>query len=204
MRYPRNRELWFDIVMNELDGDWYEERNPINLARNIDIPVYVQINWGRGWTVDGSIELFKTLSGTKKIDLLPYPPMQERPFHEVHDDMFRWYDYWLKGIDTGVMDEPPVSIFVEGTREELKVDDWPLNGIEYTPFYLRPRRQLTRTPEPLGTEWASPDGFYQAPLTITDKAEVLTWSTEPFAETTEMIGTGAATCSSRSTPTTPT
>ena len=127
MRYPKNRELWFDIVMNELDGDWYEERNPINLARNIDIPVYVQINWGRGWTVDGSIELFKTLSGTKKIDLLPYPPMQERPFHEVHDDMFRWYDYWLKGIDTGVMDEPPVSIFVEGTREELKVDDWPLD-----------------------------------------------------------------------------
>lgn len=75
IRYPKNRELWFDIVMNELDGDWYEERNPVVLAKNIDIPVYVQINWGRGWTVDGSIELFKTLSGTKKIDLLPYPPM---------------------------------------------------------------------------------------------------------------------------------
>ena len=23
MRYPRNREFWFDIVMNELDGEWY-------------------------------------------------------------------------------------------------------------------------------------------------------------------------------------
>lgn len=192
MRYPRNRELWFDIVMNELDGDWYEERNPINLARSIDIPVYVQINWGRGWTVDGSIELYQALPGPKKMDLLPYPPMQERPFHEVHDDMFRWYDYWLKGIDTGVMDEPPVSIFVEGSRKELKVDGWPLDGIEYTHFYLRPRRRLSRTPEPLGTEWASPDGFYQAPLTITDKVEVLTWSTEPFADVTEMIGTGAA------------
>jgi putative CocE/NonD family hydrolase len=115
LRYPRNRELWYDIVLNELDGDWYEESNPITLAKNIDIPVYVQINWGRGWAVDGSIELFKTLKGTKKLDLLPYPPMQERPFHEVHDDMFRWYDYWLKGIDTGVMDEPAVSIVVEGT-----------------------------------------------------------------------------------------
>lgn len=29
-------------------------------------------------------------------------------------------------------------------------------------------------------------------MTVTDTAEVLTWSTEPFAETTEMIGTGAA------------
>ena len=191
LHYPKNRELWYDIVLNELDGDWYEERNPITLAPNIDIPVYVQINWGRGWTVDGSIELFNTLNCTKKIDLLPYPPMQERPFHEVHDNMFRWYDYWLKGIDTGVMDEPPVSIFVEGTHETLQVPDWPLD-VEYRPLFLRPRKKLSIDPEPLSTEWAAPDGFYQAPMTVTDTAETLTWSTEPFSRTTEMIGAGAA------------
>ena len=37
--YPKNHEAWFDIVMNEVDGEWYEERNPITLAPNIDIPV---------------------------------------------------------------------------------------------------------------------------------------------------------------------
>jgi len=192
LRYPRNRELWFDIVLNELDGDWYEERNPVNLARNIEIPVYVQINWGRGWTVDGSIELYRRLRGPKKLDLLPYPPMQERPFHEVHDDMFRWYDHWLKGIDTGVMDEPPVSIFVEGTRERLAVADWPLPDVEHRPLHLRPRGRLTPAPEPLSAEWAPPDGFYQAPMTVTDTVQTLTWATEPFETTTEMIGTGAA------------
>ena len=31
--------------------------------------------------------------------------------------MLRWYDHWLKGNDTGVMDEPPVSIFVRGADE---------------------------------------------------------------------------------------
>ncbi|MFW6641447.1 CocE/NonD family hydrolase [Nocardiopsis algeriensis] len=192
LTYPKNRELWYDILLNELDGEYYEEGNPITHAPKIDIPVYVQINWGRGWTVDGSIELFKALKGPKKLDLLPYPPMQERPFHEVHDDMFRWYDHWLKGIDTGVMDEPAVSVFVEGTREEVTSDRWPLDDVEYRPLYLRPRRKLSVKPEPLGTEYAAPDGFYQAPLTVTDKVEVLSWSTEPFHETTEMIGTGAA------------
>ena len=192
IRYPKNRELWFDIVMNELDGDWYEERNPINLAKNIEIPVYVQINWGRGWTVDGSIELFKTLRGPRKIDLLPYPPMQERPFHEVHDDMFRWYDYWLKGIDTGVMNEPAVSVFVEGTRQTITAETWPLAGVEYSSLYLRPRRKLSEKPEPLDTYWAAPDGFYQAPLTITDRVEMLSWATEPLGTTMEMVGTGAA------------
>ena len=37
LHYPKNHEAWFDIVMNELDGDWYEERNPVNLAENIEI-----------------------------------------------------------------------------------------------------------------------------------------------------------------------
>ena len=28
--------------------------------------------------------------------------------------MLRWYDHWLKGNDTGMMAEPPVTIFVRG------------------------------------------------------------------------------------------
>ena len=117
LNYPKNHEAWFDIVMNELDGDWYEERNPITLAPNIDIPVWLQLDQGRGWTLDGTIELFNALKGPKKLDIGPYPPMQSRPFIEEHDKMFRWYDYWIKGIDNGVMDEPAVSVFVEGSRE---------------------------------------------------------------------------------------
>lgn len=105
LKYPKNREFWFDIVMNHLDGDWYEERNPITLAENIDIPVYLQIDQGRGWTVDGHIELFDVLKGPKKLDIGSYPPMQSRPWVEEHDKMFRWYEYWLKGIDNGIMDE---------------------------------------------------------------------------------------------------
>lgn len=192
LHYPKNHEAWFDIVMNELDGEWYEERNPINLAANIDIPVYLQIDQGRGWTVDGHIELFETLKGPKKLDIGSYPPMQSRPWIEEHDTMFRWYEYWLKGIDNGVMDEPAVSVFVEGSREVVTADTWPPRAVDYTPVYLRPRRKLSLEPELMGAEHAAPDGFYQAPLTVTDKVEIIDWSTAPFEEPTEMIGTGAA------------
>lgn len=63
---------------DELDGDWYEELNPSTLAPNIDIPVYLQLDQGRGWTVDGTIELINELQGPKKLDIGPYPPMQSR------------------------------------------------------------------------------------------------------------------------------
>jgi predicted acyl esterase len=192
LNYPKHHEAWFDIVMNELDGEWYEERNPINLGATIDIPVYLQINHGRGWTVDGHIELFNVLKGPKRLEIGPYPPMQSRPWVEEHDTMFRWYEYWLKGVDNGIMDGPAVSVHVEGSREVVTAEQWPPKQIEFRPLYLRPGRGLSPQPELASVEQAAPDGFYQAPLTVTDKVEILSWSTRPFKEPTEMIGTGAA------------
>ena len=192
LNYPTNHEAWFDIVTNELDGDWYEERNPITLAPNIDIPVWLQLDQGRGWTLDGTIELYDSLKGPKKLTIGPYPPMQSRPFIEEHDRMFRWYDHWLKGIDNGVMDEPAVSVFVEGSREVVTGDAWPPRETEHRSLYLRPGGKLSTEPEPMGAEHAAPDGFYQAPLTVTDTVQLLTWATPPFEEPTELMGTGAA------------
>ena len=154
--------------------------------------MWLQINQGRGWTVDGTIELFNTLKGPKKLDIGPYPPMQSRPWVEEHDKMFRWYDHWLKGIDNGVMDEPAVTVFVEGSRQQVTGAKWPPKDIEYTALYLRPRHRLSSEPEPMGVEHVGCDGFFQPPLTTTDKVEILSWSTEPFQVPTEMIGTGAA------------
>lgn len=192
LNYPVHHEAWFDIVMNNLDSGWYKERNPVELAENIDIPVWLQIDQGRGWTIDGTIETFRRLGGPKKLTIGPYPPMQSRPFIEEHDKMFRWYDYWIKGIDNGVMDDPAVSVFVEGTRTYVGGEQWPPKPVSHRPLYLRTRRALSPEPEGLGTEHAPPDGFYQAPLTVTDKVEILSWSTGPFEEPAEMIGTGAA------------
>ncbi|MBO0518217.1 X-Pro dipeptidyl-peptidase, partial [Streptomyces beijiangensis] len=184
LNYPKNHEAWFDIVMNEVDGEWYEERNPITLAPRIDIPVWLQIDQGRGWTMDGTIEVYKALKGPKKLDIGPYPPMQSRPFIEEHDKMFRWYEYWLKGIDNGIMDEPAVTVHVEGSRETVTGAQWPPKDVEHKSLHLRPRRKLSFEPELMGAEYAAPDGFYQAPLTVTDKVEILNWSTAPFTEPT--------------------
>ena len=192
LNYPKNHEAWFDIVMNQFDGQWYEERNPNELAHNIDIPVWLQLDQGRGWTLDSTIEVFDKVKGPKKLTIGAYPPMQSRPFIEEHDKMFAWYDYWLKGIDNGIMDEPAVDVFVEGSRETITADQWPPKEVEYKDLFLRPRHKLSTEPETMNTDYAAPDGFYQAPLTVTDDVQILSWSTPVFTEATEMIGTGAA------------
>jgi predicted acyl esterase len=49
----------------------------------------------------------------------------------------------MKGIDTGVMEEPPVHLFIEGTGEWKTSSTWPIPGTRWTPFYLHSNRLLS-------------------------------------------------------------
>ncbi len=48
----------------------------------------------------------------------------------------RWFDYWLKDIDTGIIDEPPVKIFVMGENVWRYENEWPLSRTRYTKYYF--------------------------------------------------------------------
>lgn len=48
----------------------------------------------------------------------------------------RWNDYYLKGIDNGVKDDPPVKIFVMGENAWRSENEWPLARTQYTKYYL--------------------------------------------------------------------
>jgi hypothetical protein len=72
----------------------------------------------------------------------------------------RFFDYWLKGIDNGIMDEPPVvySTSVSTTDRIDTVwrfaDSWPLPQTQLMDFYLRPG--------PSGSIGSSNDGLLAA------------------------------------------
>jgi putative CocE/NonD family hydrolase len=48
----------------------------------------------------------------------------------------RWFDYWLKGMNNGVLDEAPVRIFVMGENYWRDEQEWPLARTQYTNYYL--------------------------------------------------------------------
>jgi predicted acyl esterase len=45
------------------------------------------------------------------------------------------------------MDQPAVSVFVEGSREVVTAAQWPPKYVEYRPLYLRPRHKISSEPE---------------------------------------------------------
>ncbi|HXH08538.1 MAG TPA: CocE/NonD family hydrolase [Alphaproteobacteria bacterium] len=71
-----------------------------------------------------------TTGGTGDIDFGPHAAI------EIHDIELRWFDHWLKGIDTGFMREPPVKIFVMGDNVWREEQEWPLARTQYTTYYL--------------------------------------------------------------------
>lgn len=48
----------------------------------------------------------------------------------------KWFDYWLKGKQNGLVDEPPVRIFVMGTNTWRSENEWPLARAVYTKYYF--------------------------------------------------------------------
>jgi uncharacterized protein len=48
----------------------------------------------------------------------------------------RWFDHFLKGKDTGILNEAPVKLFVMGENVWRDEYEWPLARTIYTPYYL--------------------------------------------------------------------
>ena len=69
-----------------------------------------------------------------QIDRVDFGPAAEVDLQPIY---LRWFDYWLKGIDNGVADEPPIKIFVMGENYWRYEHEWPLARTQYTKYYLQ-------------------------------------------------------------------
>jgi putative CocE/NonD family hydrolase len=104
--------------------------------------------------------------------------------------MLRWYDQWLKGIDTGVLEDPPVRFWVMGANEWRSGSDWPLPETEWVKFYLRGWERLTTDPfvPASADDYEVPDAFVQMPPNQTNRVQMLRYLSEPLARDLTIAG----------------
>ena len=162
-------ELWKDPSINfELHWDkfadvpavfsssWYDSYTRANLESYMGLS---ERNKGpyrllMGTWLHGDLTMVDTFAG--EVDLGPEAPI------DYNEARLRWFDRWLKSVDTGVDDDPPVRIFVMGGGDGRKNGDgrlnhgghwrdereWPLARAIATRLYLQPDGSLA--PEPPG------------------------------------------------------
>ncbi len=71
-----------------------------------------------------------TSRGTGDIDFGP------EALIELHAHQLRWFDRFLKGVANGVLEEPPVRLFVIGENRWRDENEWPLKRTRYTEIFL--------------------------------------------------------------------
>jgi hypothetical protein len=96
----------------------------------IEVPVYAVGGWSDGYT-DAIVRLMAGLSGPRKGLIGPWShswPNHSVPGPEIGflEESLRWWDHWLKGIDTGIMKEPMLRVWMqEYTPPAPYHEDWP-------------------------------------------------------------------------------
>ena len=162
--------------------------------KNIKIPIYT----GSGWYaftykghLNGAQSLWERLNKDvpKKL-MFCGPAHMERPFHQYANEILRWYDYWFKGVQTGIMDEPKVKFWVMGANRWMAAEDWPIPQTQWTRLYLHSWERLRSEPFPPSSraDFKDPDAFVQMPPTQTNKIQKLKYLTDPLPKDTLIAG----------------
>ncbi len=182
LKYPMKSPFAFDQILYSFHPQ------PIDTGfAKIKIPMYIGAPWVTRLYLWETFECFSNVStpdGQKKLILYP-PGFPPRPYASYHDEIVRWYDYWLKGIDTGIVDEPPIKIFVMGVNKWRFENEWPLARTQWTKYYLQPEGGLSKNPVDGSPQ---PDTFTQPAPYLDPTVYCLRYKTETFQEDTEITG----------------
>ena len=163
--YLSDNPLFSSIFDHYIQDDYYDYYDiPANFS-NINIPIYHLGGWYDTF-LEGTMKNYLGLqqnggSGAKGNQKLLMGPWTHQDFGqhgidgdsaffegdelELINEMQRWFDYWLKDIDTGVMDEDPITYYTIGANEWNTSNVWPIANVEEETWYLTTEKSNSAT-----------------------------------------------------------
>jgi predicted acyl esterase len=173
------------------DGPFYQERSSYPRLGNVKIPAY----FGCGWYMNelhlkGAFDGYLGTPGIPKRMLVGPRPWPLRPWAGYHYEMLRWYDHWLKGMDTRIMEGPPIQLYIQGDNRWRSESEWPLARTQWREFYLGglPNGRQGTLVEAAGGEQARGYEFDPASPEALRGEPRLVYRTEPLQMEMELTG----------------
>ena len=114
----------------------YQKWGPSNYIDKINesgVAIYVYGGWFDLFSRDALV-LYDNLTVPKKLSMVdsPHSSVNNPGLTQFYfTEQLRWFDYWLKSIPNGIMEEPPVTIQqmgMGGAGEFLSSEKWPLKN----------------------------------------------------------------------------
>jgi putative CocE/NonD family hydrolase len=153
--------FWLETWMQHQTRDAFWKHGSIcEDFSNIQVPVYAVSGWADGYC-RAVFRLVENLKSPAKGLVGPwshrYPHVGEPgPAIDWLSEETRWWDQWLKGVDTGIADEPPLRVFLQDhavpqthyTQRDghwITEPAWPSPNITRTDFALGADGRLSRS-----------------------------------------------------------
>lgn len=121
-------------------------------VRASKIPVYVQGGWNDDFRAQGFIVL-ENLAQPTKLVIGPWGHCESGDF-SMTAEALRFFDYWLKQIDNGIMSEPRIHYTTDNAPagdEWRTARRWPLRPAVATKLFLSPAAGAAANDHPLAT-----------------------------------------------------
>ncbi|GCE09917.1 peptidase S15 [Dictyobacter aurantiacus] len=179
------------------DGPFYREKSAWPVLDRIQIPVCIGTNWANpGIHSRGAFQAWHGIHAPKKLFI--GPPDPRWPWSNYHGELLAWYDFHLKGMDTGVNEQPPVRYWLQGADCWKSATDWPIPDTTTQRLYLHARSersedshvlQATHPTQSTTLQFAAiPRGTNYPKELEKHISQRLTYLSEPMLEDTEVVG----------------
>jgi putative CocE/NonD family hydrolase len=229
----RPNRLWKQEVEHSKLDSWWEDLRYQNKFDRVHVPVLNISGWYddeqvgtplnfMGVTKNGPRDVRRSqkllvgpwphaINSSTKLGTLDFGPTA---VIDMNAAWLRWYDYWLKGIDNGVKNEPPVRVFIMGENVWRDENEWPMARTQFTKYYLHsnghantlsgdgslstavpatepndaydydPAKPVEFITDPSFAQIGGPDDY----RTVEQRADVLVYTSEAIAQDTEVCG----------------
>ena len=153
--HKNNGDVYAEARRHEFRDDYseswkgrIEQVSPYFYAKDLEASgaaVYSYTGWYDGYYTAPSTSRYLTVSNCRKLIIGPWPHGGREnisPWRESRQNTFdhnaellRFFDYYLKGIDNGIKDEPPVWYYTMGEEKWNSASTWPPPATTTT-YYL--------------------------------------------------------------------
>lgn len=146
--FPANPEIMQRLAPDSFYHQWlansdpqakyWQQRSPKYLLADLDLPMLHVGGWFDPY-LRGTLNLYHAMTAQSKqpqhlligawahlpwgrrLGTVDYGSEAQSPIDQIQ---IRWFDYFLKGKDTGILEESPISLFEMGSNQWLECDRW--------------------------------------------------------------------------------
>jgi predicted acyl esterase len=186
-------DLWRAIFAEHPFRDaWWEDRNLLPLLDRIEVPVYMGCDWQNvALHLPHTFTAYPRITNSKHLRVAMMGDHGLAwPWESLHIEALAWFDQWLKGQDTGILEGPRFRYVLPEAEGWRTTDTWPIPEAKSRAYSLRADGGLAEDEGESGsiTYMNLGGGLNRPRPSETDPPSLLHWTTTPLTSDLELVG----------------